>query len=327
MKSRLTFALLLLFLVHVATLGQGSVGNRGLRLNCAGATPGYTLFAPMSSDVTYLVNMNGQVVRTWRSAFLPSAWVYFLDNGHVLRGGSDRGASPFSGGGQGGRFQEFDLAGNIVWDFTYNQPRLPHHDVAVLPNGNILAIAWEGKTAEEVRRAGRRPADVPANGIWPDMLIEFDPDPPNGATIVWEWHIWDHLIQNFDPTRENYGDPAAHPERIDINGDSGGFAFSRDVFHTNAVAYNPELDQVLLSIPTYNEVWVIDHSTTMQEAAGRTGGRSGKGGDLLYRWGNPQAYGRGTDNERLLGFQHDSRWIPRGRPGAGNMMVFNNRAP
>ena len=199
--------------------------SRGLRLKCDGVSPGYTLFAPMSSDTTYLVDLNGQVVRTWKSPLLPSAWVYFLDNGHVLRGGSDRGSSPFGGGGQGGRFQEFDFDGNLVWDFVYNQPRLPHHDVAVLPNGNILAIAWEGKTAEETRRAGRRPSAIPSNGIWPDMLIEFEPQPPNDARIVWEWHIWDHLIQNIDPSLENYANPAARPERIDINGDTGGFGF------------------------------------------------------------------------------------------------------
>jgi uncharacterized repeat protein (TIGR01451 family) len=159
------------------------------------------------------------------------------------------------------------------------------------------------------------------------MLIEFEPQPDNSARIVWEWHIWDHLIQNLDPTLDNYGDPAAHPERIDINSDTGGFAFSRDVFHTNAVAYNPEIDQIILSVPTYNEIWVIDHSTTTQEAATRAGGRSGKGGDLLYRWGNPQAYDRGTASDQLLGFQHDARWVPQSRPGAGHMMVFSNRSP
>jgi hypothetical protein len=327
MRSRFIVFVLLLIVAHDAVIGQVGVETRGLRVNCGDATPGYALFAPMSSDTTYLVDVGGKAIRTWKSAYLPSAWVYFLDNGHILRGGSDRGASPFGGGGQGGRFQEFDFNGDLVWDFQYNQNRLPHHDVAVLPNGNIIAIVWEGKSAEETRRAGRRSTSVPQGGIWPDMLVEFEPEGPNGARIVWEWHIWDHLIQNLDPTLDNYGDPAAHPERININADSGGFAFSRDVFHTNAISYNPELDQVLLSVPTYNEVWVIDHSTTTQEAAGRIGGRAGSGGDLLYRWGNPQAYGRGTSADRLLGFQHDARWIPQGRPGAGHMMVYSNQTP
>ena len=60
--------------------------------------------------------------------------------------------------------------------------------------------------------------------------------------------------------------------------------------HTNSVAYNPELDQIMLSIHEFSEVWIIDHSTTTEEAASHTGGRRGKGGDLLYRWGNPRAY-------------------------------------
>jgi len=328
MKSRYLAVLMVLIVIRTSAPGQGTQTLRGLRLKCSGATLGYTLFAPMNSELTYLIDLDGQVVRTWRSPLLPSAWVYLLDNGHLLRGGSDRGNSPFGGGGQGGRFQEFDLDGNIVWDFTYNDTRLPHHDVAVLPNGNILAIAWEGKTAEEARRAGRDPSTILPRGIWPDMLIEFEPVRPNSARVIWEWHIWDHLVQDLDPTRDNYADPAAYPERIDINGQtSGGLGFSLDVFHTNAVAYNPSLDQIILSIPTFGEVWVIDHSTTTQEAAGRTGGRSGKGGDLLYRWGNPVSYGRGTSADQLLGFQHDARWIPQGYPGAGNIMVFSNQTP
>jgi uncharacterized repeat protein (TIGR01451 family) len=329
LKAKSIAYLVLFGVVPILILGQGTTGElRGLRLKCDGASPGYTLFAPMSSDTTYLINSDGLVVRTWKSTLLPSAWVYFLDNGNVLRGGSDRGNSPFGGGGQGGRFQEFDFDGGLVWDFQYNEPRLPHHDVAVLPNGNILAIAWEGKTADETRRAGRRETAIPASGVWPDMVIEFAPQRPNGGQIVWEWHAWDHLVQNINPALENYADPATRPERIDINGDtSGGGAFSRDIFHTNSIDYNPQLDQILLSVPTYDEIWVIDHSTTTSEAAGRTGGRSGKGGDLLYRWGNPQSYGRGAAADQLLGFQHDARWIPQGRPGAGHLMVFSNRTP
>jgi hypothetical protein len=310
----------------------GAVEPRGLRLRCGGVSPGYTLFAPLSSQTTYLIDLDGQVVQTWKSDLLPSAWVYLLDNGHVLRGGSDPGFSGFAGGGQGGRFQEFDFDGNLVWDFKYNpQGRLPHHDVAVLPNGNILAIVWEIRSAEEARNSGRKPAFTAKNGIWPDMLIEFEPQKPNGGRIVWEWHIWDHLVQDIDPALNNFGDLAQHPELINVNGDTIGNVATpnppRDVFHTNSVNYNADLDEILLSEPNFNEVWVIDHSTTTQEAASHSGGRSGKGGDLLYRWGNPQTYGRGVEADRLLGFQHDAHWIPQGLPGAGNMMVFSTQTP
>ena len=55
-----------------------------------------------------------------------------------------------------------------------------------------------------------------------------------------------------------------------------------------------------------------------------SGGKSGKGGDLLYRWGNPAAYGRGTPRDRQLFQQHDAQWIPDGYPGAGHILIFNN---
>ncbi|MEJ2133584.1 MAG: hypothetical protein P8Y95_18650 [Gammaproteobacteria bacterium] len=98
------------------------------------------------------------------------------------------------------------------------------------------------------------------------------------------------------------------------------------MLHTNAVHYNADLDQIVLSVPTFGEIWVIDHGTTTEEASGHTGGRWGRGGDLLYRWGNPRAYGRGNEEDQHLFGQHDARWIPSGMPGAGNLMVFSNNA-
>lgn len=297
---------------------------RGLRLKTAEATPGYLLFSPLTADTAYLIDLDGNVVRQWKSDFRPAGYIYMLDNGHVLRGASDAGESGFGGGGAGGRIQEWDFDGKLVWDFAYNKDRLPHHDVAVLPNGNILSIAWEKKTPEEARAAGRRAEYVGEQGVWPDMLIEFQPQPPDGARIVWEWHSWDHLVTSEEA--------AAHPERIDVNGDMIGTATPprnppEDIFHTNAVAYNPQLDQVIVSVPRFNEIWVIDHSTTTAQAAGTAGGKSGKGGDLLYRWGNPQTYGRGTAADQMFGFEHDSRWIDAGLPGEGHMTVFSNRTP
>ncbi|MGC6488044.1 MAG: hypothetical protein ACON4Z_10390, partial [Planctomycetota bacterium] len=83
-------------------------------------------------------------------------------------------------------------------------------------------------------------------------------------------------------------------------------------------------DWIIISARSQNEVWLIDHSTTTAEAAGHTGGNRGRGGDLLWRWGNPEAYGRGTPADRKLFGQHDPRFIPDGFPGAGNITIFNN---
>ena len=97
-----------------------------------------------------------------------------------------------------------------------------------------------------------------------------------------------------------------------------------DWTHFNAVAYNPDLDQILVSVHAFSEIWVIDHSTTTAEAASHKGGRSGKGGDLLYRWGNPRAYRNGSKTEQQLFNQHNAHWIAPGLPGEGHVLVFNN---
>ena len=220
--------------------------------------------------------------------------------------------------------------------------------MAVLPNGNVLAIAWEVKTAEVAVAAGRRPELTPEGGLWPDIIVEFDPEPPDGARVVWEWHMWDHTIQDVDPELAHYGNPADHPELIDINGDRETPQISAaelarlqalgyvpeetapedlrsDFMHTNAIAYNADLDQIAVSVLRYNEVWIIDHSTTTTQAAGHRGGRWGRGGDLLYRWGNPRTYGRGDAADQRLFGQHDVRWVPEGMPGGGRLTLFNNR--
>ena len=325
---------------------------RGLLLNTPSARPGYVYFAPLLSDTTYLVETNtGAVVRTWTSELVPSAFVYLLDNGHLLRGGRELDIPVFSGGGQGGRIQEFSWEGDLVWDYRFaSEEHLLHHDVAVMPNGNILAIAWEAKSREETQQQGLRPEMTPEDGVWPDMILELEPQRPDGARVVWEWHAWDHMVQNRDASLGDHGDPAAHPELIDINGgrqlpeDVEGEELARfreagyvpadsdhdpssELMHTNAIAYNADLDQIALSIHAYNEIWIIDHSTTTEEAAGHTGGRQGRGGDLLYRWGNPHAYGRGEEAEQRTFGQHDIRWIPEGLSGAGNLLVFSNNVP
>jgi hypothetical protein len=323
---------------------------RGLVAHEPGVSDGYLLFGPLLSDTTYLMDNDGMIVHTWHSPYAPSGTAYLLPNGNLLRGAREPGVEVFKGGGQGGRLQEFTWDGEKVWDFEFaTADHLLHHDIEVLPNGNILAIAWQAKSADQARAAGRNPAATPENGLWPDMVIEIEPQRPSGGRIVWEWHAWDHLVQNADPALPNYGDPAEHPSRIDINAgappdidpaqleqlkalgyvppDTQPEDIGSDLFHTNAIAYNAELDQIALSTPRLNEIWIIDHSTTTEEAAGNSGGRWGKGGDLLYRWGNPAAYGRGDADDQTLFAQHDVRWIPPGLPGAGHLMIFNNDVP
>jgi len=292
----------------------------GLRQNDTNASIGYTLFNSERSLTTYLIDNKGRFIHSWRSGYRPAHTTYLLADGSLLRAGCV-GNPDFTGGGNGGRVERYDWDGNLTWAWEYsNNVHCQHHDIEPLPNGNVLLVAWELKSRDEAIAAGRSPAKLTANKLWPDHVVEVD---PANDSIVWEWHVWDHLIQDYDSTKANYGAVADHPELVDLNytqtGNNGA-----DWVHTNAIAYNPGFDQIVLSANQFSEIWIIDHSTTTAEASGHTGGRYGMGGDLLYRWGNPQAYRAGGSSDRKFYAEHDARWIEPGLPGAGRITVFNN---
>ena len=297
---------------------------------------GYTLFSPFRSSTAFLIDQEGREINTWQSpgGFSPGAAAYLLEDGSLLRTGNmgNESVGNFTGGGIGGKLERIGWDGVLEWSWEYSSyDAILHHDIEPMPNGNILAIAWEDKTEQEALEAGRNPAiasDGPSgqNNVWPDHIIEIQPVGTNQANIVWEWHAWDHLIQDYDPTKENFGSVEDHPELLNLNyvAQTGNQAGRADWMHCNGIDYNEPLDQILLSCRGMDEIYIIDHSTTTQEAAGHTGGTSGKGGDFLYRWGNPQVYKKGLSSNQQLFGQHDAQWVVDGHPEAGKLMVFNN---
>ncbi len=302
----------------------------GLFTNDVRAFEGYTLMAPKHHTNTYLINNAGEIVNRWTSRYEPGQSAYLLPNGHLLRCAFTKNGA-LTGGGEGGRLEEYDWDGTLVWELDYaTTTEMSHHDITPLPNGNVLMLVVEKKSYAEVLAAGFNPAllhpDVAGKGyMLPDSVIEVQPTLPRGGNIVWEWHVWDHLIQDFSPAQSNYGVVAEHPELVNVNGwveSNGGIMPFWN--HMNSIAYHPGLDQVVLSVRGSSELWVIDHGTTSAEAAGHTGGPRGRGGDLLYRWGNPITYGRGTAAKQMLFDQHDAQWIDPDCPGAGHLLIFNN---
>lgn len=348
---------------------QGSA-PRGIVSRGEDAREGYTLLAPLRSPVTYLIDLEGNVVHTWQDDLSPGFAVYLLPGGRLLR--VCRRRSPgFVGSAQGGLLREFDWDGRKTWEFSFTDgQRHLHHDVEPLPNGNVLVIAWELRSAQEARSAGRDPELVVDIGFRPCTVLEVRPTRPVGGEVIWQWSAWDHLIQDRDEALPNYGSVADHPERLDLHADrraSAGAgpgaesdearaqrrqlaqlgyvdssdpeeppqsdrrpgrtrrrrAAMADWLHVNSVDFLPEHDLIVLSSRHLSEVFVLDHSTTTEEAAGSSGGRWGRGGDLLYRWGNPQNYGGGTPDDQVLFGQHDARWRVEG-DGTLTLSVFNN---
>ncbi len=293
-KIILSVSLLFLLSTNIVFAQSQTVG---LLQNDSNSFAGYTLFA--KSRTTYLINTAGEVVHNWDNNSNSMHPGYLMANGDLFVVG------------QGVKRLNWD--GDLIWQYINPQA---HHDIAILPNENVLLLISGSKTNSEVIDAGRNPTQVTDN-LEPMVIYEIN----SNGDVVWEWHVWDHLIQDFDSNKENFGIVENHPEWVDLNFSRGPGA---DWLHGNAIDYNPELDQILISPRFNSEVWIIDHSTTTAQAASHSGGNSGQGGDLLYRWGNPIAYGAGTANDQQLYGSHDSQWIKSGLPGAGNIMVFNN---
>ena len=285
------------------------------------AFDGYTLFNKWGTKTIYLIDNQGRVVHRWELD-AETLFARLLENGNLLTFANRSQGS--DGKGRYRYVREVDRNGNILRQCTQGRP---HHDFLKMPNGNVLLLSLQSKTREEAIAAGANPDFIHTRGLRVPHVVEARPTGPANCEIVWEWSAWDHLIQDFDSSKANYGVVAEHPELIDLN-----FRLSEgasrddpwDWIHSNGIDYNPELDQIVLSLCYFSEVWIIDHSTTRAEAAGPSGGKGGKGGDLLYRWGNPHAYRAGTPDDQQLFWPHNPQWIAPGLPGTGNILIFNN---
>lgn len=280
----------------------------------------YTLYSVQNATTAYLIDTLNVNYHTWTGLTGQTAYSnYMLPGGTLLRTVKTSN-SVFSGGGMAGRVQKVDYNGTLLWDYTYSTTTVcSHHDICAMPNGNVLLIAYELKNAAASTAAGSN-----YNGtLWPDHIVEVQPTGTTTGTIVWEWHLWDHLCQDDNANGGNYvNSVAAHPELYDINAVTLN-SQTKDFWHMNGIDYNPMLDQIVVSAHNTNEFYVIDHSTTTAEAASHSGGRGGRGGDFLYRWGNPDRYDHsGSANFNVL---HDAHWIPQDCPNAGRLVALNNK--
>jgi len=288
---------LVLVCISVTLHAQRTVGV--LAHDASRSYKGYTLLAPITSTMTYLIDNDGQVVNVWKANNPTGQVAMLLDDGSLLRTAAPQSQS-MQGGGAGGMVELYSWSGERLWQYTHlSSTARAHHDVEVLPNGNLLMLVWESHTREEAVAQGRLSNRLTENALWSERVIEVKRTGPTSGEVVWSWSSWDHMIQDADPTKPNYGVVSEHPERIDIN--AGGTR--SDWLHANSVRYNATRDEVMISIHNLNEIWIISRKTS----------------DIVYRYGNPMNYKSGTLQNQVLFGQHDARWLSDTR-----VMIFNN---
>lgn len=274
----------------------------------------YVLAVKNGGSESFLFDKNGEEVFNWTFDSNLGNDLELLPDGKLI-GMFKTETLSFSFGGYGGIVKILNIDGSVNWEYDYfSENYLAHHDVELLPNGNVLFLAWERITAAAAKQAG---VDTEFD-IYPEVLIEVD---PNTDEIVWEWHSFDHIIQDRFSNLSSFGDKGDNPQLIDINyalRDNG------DIMHANGIDYDHAKDVIYVSVNFYSEVWVIDHSTTKEEARTSSSGNFGKGGDLIYRFGNPGAYNN-TGGERLFYNNHFPNFLESDEPGAGNVLIFVNK--
>lgn len=285
---------------------------------------GYVLFSPIGVDTTFLIDKCGQRVHSWATRYTPGLALYLKPNGNLLKAGTYDDTTFNTAGGRGGVIEEYDWNGNLLWKHVlFNDSLCQHHDIHPMPNGNVLVLAWHSIPKASAMNLGRLSVNFDkTDELWGERLIELKPVGTDSAEIVWQWDVYDHIVQDVDSTLPNFGKPEDHPERLNIN-----YALNlktADWIHANGIDYNEKLDQIVISAHNLSEIWIIDHSTTTSQAKSSQGGNSHKGGDFLYRWGNPAAYNKGGRSDQKLFRQHNARWIPDGFRDSGKIMIFNN---
>lgn len=272
----------IIILLVVISTNLNSQQTVGLFKNMPQSYDGYTLFSPLNSGQSYLIDNCGELLHRWQADNSNGLVNYLLADGRLLQ--SKKINNPvFNGNGSGGGIRLLDWDSQVIWEYDFSDDFMcQHHDIELMPNGNILVNVWSYRSKEEAILAGR---ETSGDAVWSEKIIELKPDYKNGGgEIVWEWDAWDHLVQDLDETKENFGDVSLSPNLININYFSGN-PTNPDWLHFNSVDYNAELDQIVLSCHTFSELWIIDHSLSTEDTKRNTGGKSGKGGGIDIQMG------------------------------------------
>ena len=219
---------------------------------------GYNLVPPYFSKNTYLLNMEGEIVHTWKSDYLPGLYAMLQEDGTLVRGIRLPDAAVRFAGVSGG-FERLDWNGNVLQRYIKNDHETHEclsHAFCPMPNGHTMVICLENKSCEEAYAKGRKPNTLPAkgtmingllhDGLYLDYLMEIDQD----NNVVWEWHLWDHIGTGQDEFDLNYRLPETY-----------GYYCTHDWVHFNGVDYDPVHDRVVACCRNFAEFVIIDRKT------------------------------------------------------------------
>ena len=318
---RLTFAgaAIALLAATLAWAGQSVYPTGTTIYDPDRAWNGFTVLSPLGTQAVLVIDMNGTVVKRWEG-FNNSAG----GPARVLPGGvvvSASGARPPHQ--ESLELIQRDFSGTIMWRFAKSEEittregttvwsARQHHDwqrddfpagyyspdstPGVAP-GTTLILTHTNRTQPKV-------ADVMLED---DRLIEVS----KNGDIVWQWVASDHIDElgfSADARKAIKSAPGTNAAR-------GSF----DWLHVNSATYvgpNRWFDQGDRRFAP-NNVIISSREASLLAIVGRDGA-------IVWRLGPDFTESKELRAIRQIIGQHHAHLIPKGLPGAGNLLVFDN---
>ena len=280
---------------------------------------GYTVLSPLQTQAVLVIDMNANVVKRWEglnnSAGGPA---------RVLPGGiliSASGARPPNQESLELVQQDFD--GKVIWQFSHNEQiktgegstiwsARQHHDWQreSLPAGYYSAESApvvEGTSTLILTHTNRMQPKVADVMLEDDRLVEVSWK----GDLLWEWVASDHIDElGFAPDARK-----AIKAAQSFNKARGSF----DWLHINSAHYvgpNRWFDQGDMRFAP-NNVIISSREASLLAIVGRDG-------KIIWRLGPDFSESKELRAIRQIIGQHHAHIIPKGLPGAGNLLVFDN---
>ena len=283
------------------------------------AWSGFTVLSPLNTQAAIVIDMNGNVVKRW-DGFVNSAGgpARIFPGGAVM---AAEGVNPPRQESLELLLRDFD--GHVLWRFDHNQQiqtrdgktiwsARQHHDwqrqdyPAGYYSPETSPSAQSGSKTLVLTHTNHTRPDIADAALEDDRLIEVSP----GGEIVWEWVASDHV--------DEFGFSTAARAAI-RTGATGGRGGGFDWLHINAATYvgpNHWFDEGDRRFAPDNVMISSRQSSFVAIVA-----RDGK---VVWRIGPDFLESKELRTIRQVIGQHNPHLIPKGLPGAGNLLVFDN---
>ena len=303
----------------------------------ARAWSGYTVLSPLNTRAVIVIDMNGNVVKQW-DGFVNSAGgpARVFPGGFVM---AANGANPPRQESLELVARDFD--GKVLWRFDRNEQiqtndgktiwsARQHHDWQRedYPAGYYSPDAnpsIEGRNTLVLTHANHSKPEIAGATLEDDRLIEVSPT----GEILWQWVASDHVEEfGFSPAartairaasatagRGRGAAPAGAAGGANPNAQRRSF----DWLHINSATYvgpNRWFDEGDRRFAPNNVI-----ISSRQAGIVAIVGRDGK---IAWRIGPDFLESKELSAIRQIIGQHHPHIIPKGLPGAGNLMVFDN---